>query len=228
LRRLHLLLAEAGLELVPRELWSHPAVRATARRRMKRPGEILLDVSLHRFAMSGLRDREKRGRPDIVHFCALLALGSLLNRAGLLEVHIHTYGGKVIGVAPHVRLPRNYNRFVGLMEQLLLEGRVPPGSKEPLLWVEEGGLEDLLKRASPSRVFLLSEKGSLRTAKALAEELVREEEPMAVIGCFQAGDFRDALYEIADEVVSISKATLDAWVVTAKLLCSIEDVLGLI
>jgi len=228
LRRLHLLLAEAGLELVPRELWSHPAVRATARRRMKRPGEILLDVSLHMLAMSGLRDREKRGRPDIVHFCTLLALGSLLNRAGLLEVHIHTYGGKVIGVAPHVRLPRNYNRFVGLMEQLLLEGRVPPSSKEPLLWVEEGGLEDLLKRASPSRVFLLSEKGSLRTAKALAEELVREEEPMAVIGCFQAGDFRDALYEIADEVVSISKATLDAWVVTAKLLCSIEDVLGLV
>ncbi|RLE97772.1 MAG: 16S rRNA methyltransferase [Thermoprotei archaeon] len=228
MRRLHLLLAEAGLELVPRELWSHPAVRATARRRMKRPGEILLDVSLHMLAMSGLRDREKRGRPDIVHFCTLLALGSLLNRAGLLEVHIHTYGGKVIGVAPHVRLPRNYNRFVGLMEQLLLEGRVPPSSKEPLLWVEEGGLEDLLKRASPSRVFLLSEKGSLRTAKALAEELVREEEPMAVIGCFQAGDFRDALYEIADEVVSISKATLDAWVVTAKLLCSIEDVLGLV
>ncbi|RLF05545.1 MAG: 16S rRNA methyltransferase [Thermoprotei archaeon] len=227
MRKLHLLLAEAGLELVPRELWSHPAVRATARRRAKRPGEILLDVSLHRFAMSRLKDREKRGRPDIVHFCSLLALGSLLNKAGLLEVHIHTYGDKVIGVAPHVRLPRNYNRFVGLMEQLLVEGRVPPGSKEPLLWIEEGGLEDLVRRISPSKIYLLSERGSLKMAKVLAKELMREEEPMAIIGCFQAGDFRSALYEIADEVVAISKATLDAWTVTAKLLCSLEDVLEL-
>ncbi|MCC6050815.1 MAG: 16S rRNA methyltransferase, partial [Thermofilum sp.] len=57
---MHLLLAEAGLELVPKELWSHPAVRASARRRGKKPGEILLDVALHHSAMVGLGERWKR------------------------------------------------------------------------------------------------------------------------------------------------------------------------
>ncbi|MEM4548526.1 MAG: hypothetical protein QXP94_07425, partial [Thermofilaceae archaeon] len=136
MEKLHLLLAEAGLELVPAEIWGHPTVAASARKRGKEPGEILLDVSLHYAAMKSLKDRMKRGRPDIAHFCMLLALGSLLNRAGMLELYVHTYDGRMIGVSPHVRLPRNYNRFVGLVEQLLKEGRVPPNSASPLLWVE--------------------------------------------------------------------------------------------
>jgi len=225
--RLHLLLAEAGLELIPSQLWDHPAVRATARRRGKRPGEILLDVSLHMRAMLGLPDREKRGRPDIVHFCALLALGSLLNRAGLLELHIHTYDGRVIGVSPQVRLPRNYNRFVGLMEQLLVEGRVPPKASEPLLWVEPWGLEGLVERVRPTRVFLLSERGERLRAPQLAERVVAEARPMVVVGCFQAGDFSERVARLADEVVAISQHTLDAWTATAKVLCAIEDALGL-
>jgi len=227
MERLCLLLAEAGLELVPRSLWGHPAVKASAKRRSKRPGEILLDVSLHRFAMSRLRDREKRGRPDIAHFCLLLALSSLINRAGLLDVRIHTYPGKVIGVSPHVRLPRNYNRFTGLMEQLLVEGRVPPRSEEPLLWIEEGDLAKLLESLKPSKVYLLSEKGGLKPSSALAYEVIEERRPLVIIGCFQAGDFSELFYEIADEVVAIARISLDAWIVTAKVLSSIEDALGL-
>jgi len=225
--KLHLLLAEAGIELVPRELWRHPAVRASARRRGKRPGEILLDVSLHRFAMSRLRDANKRGRPDIAHFCSLLALGSLLNKAGKLALHLQTYDDRIIGVAPHVRLPRNYNRFVGLMEQLLAEGRVPPGSPEPLLWVESGGLAALLERVKPSRVFLLSEKGKPTKARNLAAELVEEDKPMVVVGCFQAGDFSEKVVKTADEIYAIASEPLDAWVVVAKVICSVEEKLNL-
>ena len=223
MEKLHLLLAEAGLELVPKELWSRPAVRASARRRGKKPGEILLDVALHRSAMVNLEERWKRGRPDIAHFCILLALGSPLNKAGLLSLHVHTYGGEVIGVAPHVRLPRNYNLFLGLVEQLLLEGRVPPGAGEPLLWVEELDLRGLVERVRPTRVFLLSEKGRLLKCRELAAAIVREEKPMVVVGCFQAGDFREETASLADEVVAISPTPLDAWVVVAKVLSSVED-----
>lgn len=225
--KLHLLLAEAGLELVPAEIWGHPSVVANARRRSKERGEILLDVSFHYTAMRNLRDREKRGRPDIAHFCMLLALGSLLNEAGMLELHVHTYDGRVIGVSPHVRLPRNYNRFVGLIEQLLKDGRVPPKAAEPLLWVELYSLEGLFEKVAPSRVFLLSEKGAKLSAAELARRVVSEPKPMVVIGCFQAGDFSEHTVSLANEVVSISRSTLDAWIVTAKILSAIEDALGL-
>ncbi len=227
MEKLHLVLVEAGLELVPRELWRHPAVRKSAERRGKKPREILLDVSLHRPAMLGLKDAEKRGRPDIAHFCALLALGSLLNKLGLLTLHLHTYDDKVIEVAPQTRLPRNYNRFVSLVEQLLVEGRVPPGSNEPLLRVEPAGLKELISRLSSSRVFLLSEKGVKMGAGELARKIAGEEKPAVLIGCFQAGDFRSATYELAHEVVAISQLPLDAWNVVAKVLSSVEDVLGL-
>lgn len=226
MEKLHLLLAEAGLELVPKKLWNHPAVRASARRRGKKPDQILLDVALHRSAMASLEERWKRGRPDIVHFCMLLALGSPLNRAGLLSLHVHTYDGKVIGVAPHVRLPRNYNLFLGLAEQLLVEGRVPPKAGEPLIWVESFGLKELVERVKPSKIFLLSEKGRLVRSRELAAAVAKEEKPMLVVGCFQAGDFREETMSLANDVVAISQAPLDAWVVVAKVLSSIEDELG--
>ena len=66
---------------------------------------------------------EKRGRPDIVHFTLLEALGSPLNLEGLLKIYVHTYSGYVIDVRPEVRLPRDCNRFSGLMEQLFQEGK---------------------------------------------------------------------------------------------------------
>jgi len=225
--KLHLLLAEAGLELVPAEIWGHPTVAASARKRGKEPGEILLDVSLHYAAMKGLKDRMKRGRPDIAHFCMLLALGSLLNRAGMLELYVNTYDGRMIGVSPHVRLPRNYNRFVGLVEQLLKEGRVPPNSASPLLWVEPYSLEELLERVAPSRIFLLSEKGGKVGAAELARRVASEPKPMVVVGCFQAGDFSERILKLAHEVVSISQYALDAWVATAKVLSAVEDALNL-
>ncbi|RLE91418.1 MAG: 16S rRNA methyltransferase, partial [Thermoprotei archaeon] len=51
---LSIIFIDAALELVPKSLWSHPSVRATAARRGKKPGEILLDKSLHYHAMKRL------------------------------------------------------------------------------------------------------------------------------------------------------------------------------
>lgn len=228
LDKLHLVFVEAGLELVPKELWRHPAVRKSAERRGKRPGEILLDVSLHRSAMLSLKDAEKRGRPDIAHFCTLLALGSLLNKFSLLTLCLHTYDDKVIEVAPQTRLPRNYNRFISLVEQLLVEDSVPPNSDKPLLRAEPVELKELINRLKPSKVFLLSEKGVRIRANELAKKIIEEKGPAVLIGCFQAGDFRSTVYKLAHEVVAISQLPLDAWNVTAKVISSVEDALGLL
>ena len=68
-----LILTESSLELVPKELSSHPSVISHAQKLGKRPSEILLDNSWHFAAMKGISDEIKRGRPDLVHFCILEA-----------------------------------------------------------------------------------------------------------------------------------------------------------
>lgn len=54
-------------------------------------------------------------RPDITHQCLLMLLDSPLNRAGLLQVYIHTEKNVLIEVNPQTRIPRTYTRFAGLM-----------------------------------------------------------------------------------------------------------------
>ena len=48
-----------------------------------------------------------------------MLLDSPLNRAGLLQVYIHTEKNVLIEVNPHMRIPRTFNRFSGLMGMLL-------------------------------------------------------------------------------------------------------------
>jgi len=226
---LKLVLAEAALELVPRELWSHPAVYKSARKRGKRPGEILLDRSLHHAAMKGLSGSLKRGRPDIVHFCMLEALGSPLNRAGMLEVYVHTVGDYVIFVDPSTRLPRNYNRFVGLMEQLFAEGSVPPGSEKPLMWLKPMKLGALVRRLRPERVILLSERGERRRLREIAGLIASDlAGSVVIVGAFPHGDFSEEAYSVATHVYSFYPETLDAWVVVSHLLALVADQVGVI
>ncbi|XP_039259161.1 ribosomal RNA small subunit methyltransferase NEP1-like [Styela clava] len=58
-------------------------------------------------------------RPDITHQCLMMLMDSPLNRAGLLQVYIHTTNNILIEVHPQTRIPRTFDRFCGLMVQLL-------------------------------------------------------------------------------------------------------------
>uniref|UniRef100_A0A0M3KBI0 18S rRNA (pseudouridine-N1)-methyltransferase n=1 Tax=Anisakis simplex TaxID=6269 RepID=A0A0M3KBI0_ANISI len=58
-------------------------------------------------------------RPDILHQCLLMLLDSPLNRANLLQIFIHTTNNVLIEVSPQTRIPRTFDRFCGLMVQLL-------------------------------------------------------------------------------------------------------------
>lgn len=226
MRMLVLTLADSGLELVPKSLWSIDSVKKVASRRGKKPGEMILDISLHYSAMRKLKDWRKRGRPDILHVCLLVALGSLLNRMGLMDTVIHTYEGKVVFLDPSERIPRNFTRFIGLMEQLLILGKVPPHASEPLMWVTSHNLKSALEEKGVDHVFLLSEKGEKNTPSVLAEKIVAFEKPAVIIGAFQSGEFSPEVVNVADEVVSLGKISLDAWNVVARIISSIEDVLG--
>lgn len=219
--KLKLILGESSLELAPRALWRHPAIKKSAERRGKKVSEVLLEVSLHRAAMQGLERRWKRGRPDIVHLSLLNALGSPLNIEGFLEVYVHTIGDLVIFVRHDVRLPRDYRRFVGLMEQLLVKGKVPPYSAKPLLYVKTMSLRRLVKSIGAENVILLSEKGVKVCIDEVAEEAFKPDS-VVIVGGFPHGDFEEETYDIASKVYSIYNKSLDAWIVVSRIIEACE------
>ena len=54
-------------------------------------------------------------RPDILHQCLLTLLDSPLNKAGKLQIYVETKNRTLIELSPHIRIPRTYKRFAGLM-----------------------------------------------------------------------------------------------------------------
>ena len=227
--RVKLIIAEASLETIPSRILRHPAVISSAKRRGKKPYQLLLDRSLHHAAMRKLPFSEKRGRPDIVHFTLLEALGSPLNKYGLLELYVHTLHGIVIEIDPSTRLPKNYNRFIGLMEQLFEKGKVPPEGPPLLRIVENKGLSELVEGTT---TFLLWERGVRKKLANLGEDIVsllKKGRPVSIIvGGFPHGDFRDSIVSLAERKISIWHESLETWIVVSRVLTAIELALDII
>jgi rRNA small subunit pseudouridine methyltransferase Nep1 len=223
---LHLILVEAALETVPLAIASHPAVRRNAKRRGKRPEEVLLDRSLHHRAMEGLPEGHKRGRPDIAHFCLLESLGSPLNRIGELRTWVHAYGGFSIEVSPEARLPRDCNRFNSLIEQLFSEGRVPPEGEGALMTSRPMGLADLIKEIEPTHTVALTSHGEASSLEEVCRALSVEETPAVLIGAFPHGPMSEETLSLADEAKSVYHEPLEAWVVTSRLIYEYEKSSG--
>ncbi|XP_057983828.1 uncharacterized protein LOC131168429 [Malania oleifera] len=76
-------------------------------------------------------------RPDITHQALLMILDSPLNKAGRLRaVYVRTEKGVLFEVKPHVRIPRTYKRFSGIMLQLLQKLSISAvGKREKLMRV---------------------------------------------------------------------------------------------
>lgn len=223
-----MVLAESALELVPSELWGHAEIRQDARRKGVQPGEILLDRSYHHRAMLRLRDGERRGRPDIVHFALLCALETPLGMVNQLRVHVHTFTDLVLEVAPETRLPRNYLRFKGLVEKALKEGRAPVDDKSaPLLTVKKQGFAELLSLIGPSKVVGLSRLGEPKPLSEIALDLTSEDNAVVVVGAFPRGHFGQETSSLLHKVYTIDPAPLETWIVTARVVYAVERVMGL-
>ena len=228
---LTLVLVESALQLVPREIETHPQITRYASRRRKTAREVLLDRAFHNAAMQRMvRTRngipaERMGRPDIVHNTLLQVLETPLNWEGHLRVFIHTQDNQVINVNPNVRLPKNYMRFVGLIEQLFAQKRVPQNG-EPLLRVEEISLKRLLEELSPTRVFGFSTLGRPALLRSVAEAASKLNEPLVFIGAFPRGHFTEETQRLVNETFSIDRETLDAWVVAGRFVYDFEWSIG--
>lgn len=214
---LHLIIADSELELVPKKLRNHPIIINYAKKRNKRPEDILLDSTYHHSVLKSLKDGERRGRPDIVHLCLINALESILNKEGKLRVYVHTRNNEVIYIKPETRLPRNYNRFVGLMESLFKNKVVPEDLA--LLRIEEKTLSKLIQEITPDAVFIMHEEGKFMVPKEFGKKLTKYTSPVVIVGGFPHGDF---LSDIKGEKVSIYREPLMAWTVVNEVIVSYE------
>jgi len=224
---LTIILAESAIETVPEEIQNYPSILKQAKTKGKKPNQIILDRSYHHHAILKLPNNKKRGRPDIVHFSLLSALGTPLNLEGLLKVYVHTIADYVIDVNPEVRLPRNYNRFVGLMEQLFQHGQVPPKSEKSLLKLEKKILKELITKINPDFVLAFTRKGKMQTLEEAISKLAKKENSAVIIGGFPHGSFSSETLKLVDEAVCIDLETLEAWTVTARVIYEYEKIIGI-
>jgi rRNA small subunit pseudouridine methyltransferase Nep1 len=178
--------------------------------------------------MKFLELNEKRGRPDIVHFALLEALGSPLNKEGLLQVYVHAFNDYVINVKPETRLPRNYARFMSLIEQLFEYVRVPPQKHETaLLTLEHKTLAQLIQEIKPSYVLALSRTGKPHTLEEAISELQKEKRPLVIVGGFPHGNFSKATLKLVNETVCIDREMLETWTVVSRTIYEYERALSL-
>ena len=162
-------------------------------------------------------------RPDIVHQTLMTLLDSPLNKSGNLQVYIHTTKNALIEVSPHLRIPRQFNRFCGLMVQLLHKLKIrAAGENKTLLKV----IKNPITRHLPvgCRKIGTSVKGRLIDAHDLVPTL--PEEPV----CFVFGSHASGPVEAdyVEETYSFSKYPLSASVAVSKITNAYERHLGIL
>jgi len=211
------------MELVPTELSAVKAIQKHASKRGKKPTELLLDQSHHGRSMTRLEDGLQRGRPDIVFLSLMTMMETPLCKSGNLTVHLHLRDGRIVEVSPEVRLPRNYDRFVGLFEQLLTKGRVPIDGT-PLLNVTRKSLPDLIrefKGGHPEALAILAIENGMKTTTSTLQSQFPSDSSVPVIvgvGAFPHGDFSEDLKKLFQKHIELDTEVMMAWHVCAEIL----------
>lgn len=219
---LSLVLADAELEVVPEALRDHPTVAKPAERRGLDPDRMLLDASMHHWAMddADLEEADRRGRPDLAHLFLLTALESTLNLEGGLDVHVHTRDDEHLSVDPATRLVRAYPRFKGLVGQLLQEGEVGPEDGEPLMERSRPApLAAVLDKVDPGYTAALAPDAEPVDPAARLARLAGEHDRVClVLGGFPEGDYRSPVGNLADASWSIHPDRLAVWSAASEVL----------
>ncbi|PWN46299.1 Nep1-domain-containing protein [Ceraceosorus guamensis] len=187
----------------------------------------LLNCDDHQRVLAKMGRDIAEARPDITHQCLLTLLDSPLNKAGLLQVYIHTARGVLIEVNPHVRIPRTFKRFSGLMVQLLhkLSIRSVKGS-EKLLKVIRNPVTDYFP-PNTRKITLSFDAPVQRLSNYLSNGIPSDHSIAVFVGAMAHGkdSFADS---IVDEKISISEYSLSASVACGKFCCALEDFWGVI
>ncbi|XP_045467516.1 ribosomal RNA small subunit methyltransferase NEP1-like [Harmonia axyridis] len=155
-------------------------------------------------------------RPDIAYQCLLMLFNSPLNRAGLLQVYVHTSSNVLIEVDPQTRIPDYFPQFARMIVQLLHKFSVRSKEGKKLLKVIKNPVTDHL----PIGVKKICMSFSSQEAKPCSQLVPNNEEPIVfVIGAMARGKL-DVDY--VEETHSISNFPLSAAITCAKVCFAFE------
>lgn len=163
-------------------------------------------------------------RPDIVHQCLLALFDSPLNKAGLLEVYIHTQKNVLIEISPQTRLPRTFKRFSGLMVQLLHKMSIrATNGPDRLMRVIKNPITDHL----PIGCHKIAAEVNSKVVNLIDHVKSQQyDHPVAyIIGAMPHGNLA---VDYAEETISFSQYPLSAAAACAKLTTSFEYAWGVV
>lgn len=221
---LSLVVVDAELETIPDIMKDDYSIRIQAKKRGKPASKMLLDSNFMHSAIERYFPGEstRRGRPDIIFHLLMTSLESILNKKSGLRVIIHTRNNRIIEINPSIRLPKSYNRFVGLMEDLFDKKAIGPQS-ETLMKVTDGDWKDALNMAGGEKI-LLSPKG---IPGKIADVFHGTGDMSVIIGGFSQGDFISDVYSLGSGI-SIYPDELTIWSVAMECICQYERDYGFI
>jgi rRNA small subunit pseudouridine methyltransferase Nep1 len=218
-----IIIADSELELVPEKIVMERCVLNSARARSKDPKKMILDASHHHPAFGKLPDGDRRGRPDIVHLSLLLCLDSDVNAARKLKIFVHTRNDDVIAVNPETRLPPNYIRFIGLIEQLF-EQHVVPSRENALLELRQNVPLDMLVNALKADEVVIVEADGDEVPLEGVISSSKAERVVLIIGGFAKGTFTSDLKKLKPKRVSVGRRMMRTWTIASKALRALEAV----
>ncbi|KAI8115722.1 hypothetical protein FF38_12718 [Lucilia cuprina] len=182
----------------------------------------LLNCDDHQALIKHMKREISDVRPDITHQCLLTLLDSPINKAGKLQVYIHTARGVLIEVNPSIRIPRTFKRFSGLIVQLLDKLSIRSvNSEDKLLKVIKNPITDHLPH-NCRKITLSSDAKPVTVQKYVEDNLEKDQSLCVFVGAIARGkdDFAD---EFVDEKVSVSQYPLSASVACSKFCHGCED-----
>lgn len=226
---LNLVFVDSELEIIPENMIDDYAVRKFAKEKGKPPSEILLDSNfLHGAIERYFPGKANRmGRPDIFYHALQVAQSSLLNLKGQLRVFIHTKNDLVVTIRPETRVPKSYNRFEGLMEDLFRKWEVGPEGNKLLKLLEMDIFTLLSTVLADSEVILFSPTGQEASLRTLYGPSRDRKDFTVLIGGFSEGDFTSPLSQ-KFQGISIFKEELTIWSVAMEAICQYERDFGIV
>jgi len=179
----------------------------------------LLNCDKHKQQIIKYKKDPSECRPDILHQCLLMLFDSPLNRANLLQVYVHTLKGVLIEINPQTRIPRTFDRFAGLMVQLLHKLSIRAAdSSQKLLKVIINPITDHLPVGCP-KVCTSFHAEKVVEADDFANTMPEDQPVVIVIGAMAKGSV-DCSY--TDKLVSISNYPLSAAITCSKFCSAFE------
>ncbi|EAR92747.1 EMG1/NEP1 methyltransferase (macronuclear) [Tetrahymena thermophila SB210] len=170
---------------------------------------VLLNSDEHKgYISKKLKKDFSTYRPDIVHHSLLSLMDSPLNKAGLLQVYIHTENNVLIYISPNTKIPRTYKRFAALFAQLLTKLKVRAvQSSETLLKIVKNPVTQHLP--SDAMKIGMSTQARLVSFKEYIEKLPKNKPVVYIVGGVSKGNPAMEV-DYADEHICISKYGLSA------------------